>query len=166
MSKLKPVATWVLCMALSLVAVASLIAAWGRLAYGSVGAIPAIVRGQAVLVQPPVAAVGQIEPTRRYKASVDLINLTSVPVTVTGYHSACTCLSLADDTPLELAASSRRRVSLLVAPTVAQAGRPLSQQIDLYLSVPSAPTSIGVKGTVARLTTASRQGLGGVLRGR
>lgn len=154
MKKLNAVATWSCSLALSLGIVVSLIAGWGWLAYGSASAIPALVKGQAVLVQPAVAAVGRIEPARRYRTSVELINLTGAPVTVNGYHSACTCLSMADDTPLELQASSRRRVWLLVAPSADQAGKPLSQQIDLYLSVPSAPTSIGVRATVARLTAA------------
>jgi len=139
-------------MALSLALVVSLIGIWGWLAFGSPYAIPALARRQVVIARPGVIAVGQIEAGRQYRYAVDLINLSTKPVTVNGYQSPCTCVSVAEDLPVGLPASGRRRISVSVKPTMSQAGKPLVQTIDLYLSVPSARTSISVEGTVARLT--------------
>jgi hypothetical protein len=154
MTGLKNAAAWVSSLVVSLGVAAVLIGTWGWLAYGSPYAIPALARRQVVIARPAVISVGEIEAGRQYRVAVDLINLGTKPVTVNGYHSACTCVSLADDLPLDLPASGRRRVSLLIAPSTTQAGKPIAQSIDLYLSVPTARTSIGVGGTVARLTAA------------
>jgi len=152
MTGLKSAVTWVSSMALSLALVVSLIGIWGWLAFGSPYAIPALARRQVVIARPGVIAVGQIEAGRQYRYAVDLINLSTKPVTVNGYQSPCTCVSVAEDLPVGLPASGRRRISVSVKPTMSQAGKPLVQTIDLYLSVPSARTSISVEGTVARLT--------------
>jgi len=152
MTGLKSAVTWVSSLALSLALVVSLIGVWGWLAYGSPYAIPALARRQVVIVRPGVIAVGQIEAGHQYRYDVELINLSTKPVTVNGYQSRCTCFSVAENLPVGLPASGRRRITVSVNPRASQAGKPLAESIELYLSVPSARTSISVEGTVARLT--------------
>ena len=151
MRGLKPLVAWCCCLAVSGAAVVLLIGTWGLLAYGSPYAIPALARRHVVMVRPGVIALGELEAGHRYEAVFDLINLSSSTVMVNGYQSKCTCLAMADDLPLDIPPSGCRRVSLSITPALSQAGKPLVQSIDLYLSVPSARTSIGVEGTVARL---------------
>jgi hypothetical protein len=153
MTGLRSAVTWVSSLALSLAVVVSVIGFWGWLGYGSPYAIPALARRQVVIARPGVIAVGQIEPGRQYRFAVDLINLSTKPVTVNGYQSRCTCVSVAENLPVGLPASGRRRISVSVNPTTSQAGKPLAESIELYLSVPSARTAISVEGAVTRLTT-------------
>jgi hypothetical protein len=151
MTGLKSAVTWVAALALSLVLVVLSIAARGWLAYGSPYAIPALARRQVVIARPGVIPAGQLYVDRQYRFAVDLINLSTKPVTVNGYQSKCTCVSVAESLPVGLPASGLRRISISVSPKMSQAGKPLAESIELYLSVPSAQTSISVEGTVARL---------------
>ena len=119
-----------------------------RLAVGD----PGLTRRQFVIVRPGVISVSEIEVGRRYTVAVELINLSASPVTVNGYRSDCTCISVAESLPAELPARGRRSFPIAIAAKTWQAGRPLKQSIELYLSVLGARTSISVEGTVAPLT--------------
>ncbi len=152
-AKLKSSVTWVSALALSLALVVGMISTWGWAVYGSPWAIPALARRQVVIVRPGVVSVGRVEVGRRYAVAVELINLSGTSVTVTGYQSDCTCVSVEEDLPLDLPAYARRNLPLVIAPKARQAGGPFAQSIGLYLSVPGVRPSISVAGTVAPITT-------------
>jgi hypothetical protein len=152
MTKLKSGLTWASSLGLSFVLVVSSVATLGWVAYGSPWSIPALARGRVVIARPGVVSLGQIEVGHRYAVAVELVNLSASPVTVIGYQSNCTCVSVAQDFPIDLPARKSHRFSLLIVPKGPQAGKPLAETIYLYLNVPSAQTSISVEGTVARLT--------------
>jgi hypothetical protein len=149
-SRLKSALGWLGVSILSIVITVAMVAGWGLIAHGSVYALPALAQGQEVFAQPASITLGDLEVGRRYQVTFTLTNLRSEAVMVNGMRTDCTCVS-ANDWPLEIPPRGRHQIQLWVQPKKFQAGQPLSQTADLYLSVPGPPISITMLGTVARM---------------
>jgi len=92
-------------------------------------------RRQVLIVRPGVIAVGQVEAGRQYRYAVDLINLSTKPVTLNGYFIAMASRSTR---------TQRTRIGLVLAlsltsaPTSARAGESGSAQERFLAQYPAA----------------------------
>ena len=148
-----PAIAWALGLLLSVVLVLCFIATWGHLAFGSIYAVPALARGEVVVIRPKLVSVGEVQVDQRSNVVFTVINLHSQSIVITGLYCGCTCVSGEDELPLEIPAHGRRSLRFLISPTDSQAGTQLSQTIQIYLSVLGPPISVTVSGTVAKLAT-------------
>ena len=152
MSRMRSSLIWVICPVLSVATAVGLIVAWGLFSYGTAFAIPALARGQLVMVEPRAVSLGSMQAGQRYAATFELVNLCSRPVFVNGMRANCTCVSSAEDLPFEVSARNRRAFRLWVRPADVQAGQPFTQRVNLFLSIAGHQTSLTVLGAVVTST--------------
>ncbi len=100
----------------SALAVAALsVAVFGvaTLAFGSMDAALARLRGEHISIQPDVLDVGHGQPNEVVEAKVEIVNRMAYPVRILGGTADCSCATT-EDLPLTLAPGEARRVSIHV----------------------------------------------------
>lgn len=123
--------------------------ACGLVFYGKAGALFAVLRDEALLIDGSPRYIGSVAPSRDRIVYFDVLNLRSKPVTVVGAQSTCGCAQL-QRLPLTIDSRQTSKLELLVRPTPTQAGKDFRQRILLLLDVPSSPLILEIDGIVDR----------------
>jgi hypothetical protein len=142
---LKRVGTYALGAALTLALGIGLVGMLGRVLYGSMDALPALARGQAVIVEPESRDLGRVPAGSTVETTFDLINLSDRPVVLNGVGASCTCISVTE-LPLEIPARARQTFRVRLSASADEAGKRVEQPMALYLS--SGGPRVGVRVSV------------------
>jgi hypothetical protein len=127
---------------------AGALAAYGTWEYGSPAAALLALRGHAVAVKPARMSLGKLTPGVDVPLLFTVQNLKSVPVTVVGARSSCQCTSVTG-LPIVIPVGRSADLSASIVPRLADAGKNLAGQVQLYLDVPSPPILFSVFAEVS-----------------
>lgn len=150
---LKRLGTYAIGAALALVLGIGLVGLLGRVLYGTMDALPALARGQAVVVEPKSRDLGRVPAGSTVETTFDLINLSDQTVVLNGVGASCTCISVTE-LPLEIPSRARRTIRVRLSASADAAGQRVEQPMALYLSSGGARVGVRVSAEVERAAAA------------
>lgn len=133
------------------------LAGYGRIRFGSFGALTAALRGQAVYLEPARVTLGALKPRERITVTVSVRNLTSSPLKLLGSRSQphCGCI-VAEKLPTELAVGEVKEVKIhLTAPAPASEPAEFEILVTFYTNVVGEEPSVVLHGRVVSANAGS-----------
>lgn len=104
------------------------------LLYGSPRNAFNALRGRSIVVAEDTRSFGRASADKAVRVEYDLTNISSRPLNIVGSRMSCTCMVLAEQLPISIAAGGKRTFAVFVYPP----SSPLSfrQEIRLYTDSP------------------------------
>ena len=118
---------------------------WALGTFGSASAAAGYLRGDSLLIEPPVFELGKVPFPDKRLLKIELVNLTRLPISVHGFASLCSpkgCIQALDKLPLEIAPRTRRSMTIeytVDPPRQPETDQPFLFSTEIYTSMGSYP---------------------------